>query len=127
MVASTVGKIELETAGDDTPEERVVERLITKAVYATFQHHLAADQLAELVGTFETGVVVETGDRTPSAAYVRLARELPGMGPALRRLGVGDKAEPATVASAVELVLEGLHLSRRINKERAGTGTVYRR
>jgi hypothetical protein len=31
------------------------------------------------------------------------------------------------VASAVEFLLEGLHLARRINKDRSGAGTVYRR
>ena len=36
VVASTVGKVELESVGDDAPEERIVERLITKALYATF-------------------------------------------------------------------------------------------
>jgi magnesium chelatase subunit I len=36
VIASTVGKIELESVGDDAPEERVVERLITKSLFATF-------------------------------------------------------------------------------------------
>ena len=35
--------------------------------------------------------------------------------------------EPAVVASAVEFLLEGLHLARRINKERVAGGTVYHR
>ena len=36
VVASTVGKVELESSGDDAPEERIVERLITKALHTTF-------------------------------------------------------------------------------------------
>ena len=127
VVASTVGKIELETAGDDVPEERVVERLITKAVHATFGHHLNVDAMVELIAAFEAGLVMETGDRIPSADYVRHLRETPGLAPAVRKLGVGEKADAAVVASAVELVLEGLHLARRVNKDRAGAGTVYRR
>ena len=35
--------------------------------------------------------------------------------------------EPAVVASAVEFLLEGLHLARRINKDRGLSGTIYRR
>ena len=127
VMASTVGKIELETAGDDVPEERIVERLITKATFATFGHHLSVDALADLVTAFEDGLVVETGDRVPSADYVGRLPELPGMAAAIRRLGVTGKADPAVVASAMELVLEGLHLSRRINKNRAADGTTYRR
>jgi magnesium chelatase subunit I len=57
--------------------------------------------------------------------------EVPGLGAAIRRLGVFDATdgaeEPALVASAVEFVLEGLHLGRRINKDRAVAGVVYRR
>ena len=37
-----VGKIELESVGDDAPEERIVERLITKALYATFTRRVDA-------------------------------------------------------------------------------------
>jgi predicted cobalt transporter CbtA len=50
---------------------------------------------------------------------------------AIRLLGVpdgpGGEPPPAVVASAVEFVLEGLHLHRRINKDRAARGTIYRR
>jgi len=35
--------------------------------------------------------------------------------------------EPAVVASAVEFLLEGLHLARRINKDRIAGGTTYHR
>jgi magnesium chelatase subunit I len=127
VVASTVGKIELETAGDDVPEERVVERLITKAVYTTFGRHINLEALAELVAAFESGLVIETGERVPSGEYARHLGEVPGLMPAVRRLGVTDRSDPALVASAFELVLEGLHLSRRINKDRTGAGTTYRR
>ena len=37
-----------------------------------------------------------------------------------------DSSEPADLASAVELVLEGLHLSKRLNKEATGTRATYR-
>ena len=131
VVASTVGKIELESIGDEAPEERVVERLITKALFATFGRRVSIDDLDEVVMSFEDGLVVETGERVPSREYVRWMREIPGLRDAVRDLGTFDATdgaeEPAVVASAVEFLLEGLHLSRRINKDRAGGGTVYRR
>jgi magnesium chelatase subunit I len=131
VIASTVGKIELESVGDEAPEERIVERLITKALFATFGRRVAIDDLDDVVLSFEDGLVVETGDRVPSRDYVRWAHEVPGLLDAVRRLGAFDVTdgaeEPAVVASSVEFLLEGLHLSRRINKDRSGAGIVYRR
>ena len=131
VIASTVGKVELETVGDEAPEERIVERLITKALYATFGRRVSIDDLDDVVLAFEDGLVVETGEGVASREYVGWMREIPGLRDAVRNLGTFDVTdgaeEPAVVASAVEFLLEGLHLSRRINKDRSGTATVYRR
>ena len=131
VVASTVGKVELESVGDEAPEERVVERLITKALYATFARRVTLDDLDPVVEAFEEGFTVETGERTPAREYVAWAREVPGLDEAVRDLGTYDVTdgaeEPAVIASAVEFLLEGLHLARRINKERVAGGTIYRR
>ena len=79
----------------------------------------------------EDGFTVETGDRTPSREYVAWMREVPGLSMAVDRLGAYDVTdgaeEPAVVASAVEFLLEGLHLARRLNKDRIPGGTVYHR
>jgi magnesium chelatase subunit I len=131
VIASTVGKVELESVGDESPEERIVERLITKAVFTTFGRRVGRDELDDVVEAFEEGFVVETGDRVPSRQYVRWAREVPGLEDAVRKLGAYDVTdgaeEPALLASGVEFLLEGLHLGRRINKDRSAAGTVYRR
>jgi magnesium chelatase subunit I len=131
VIASTVGKVELESIGDEAPEERVVERLITKALYATFTRRVTLDDLDPVVDAFDDGFIVETGERTPSRDYVAWAREVPGLRDAVRDLGTFDVTdgaeEPAVVASAVEFLLEGLHLARRINKERVAGGVVYHR
>ena len=91
----------------------------------------ASDELDDEVLAFEEGLVVETGEGVPSPENVVWMREIPGLREAIRQLGAFDVTdgaeEPSVVASAVEFIFEGLHLSRRINKDRAGTGTVYRR
>src|SRR5918993_1278718 len=79
VLASTTGKVELESIGDEAPEERVVERLITKALYATFSRRVTLDDLDAVVEAFEDGFIVETGERTPSRDYVAWAREVPGL------------------------------------------------
>ncbi len=131
ILASTTGKVEVETVGEDTPEERIVERLVTKAVFATFNRHASVDRLEPVLEAFEDGLVLETGERVPSRDYVRWMREVPGMREAVERLGTFDASEgaqePALVASAVEFLLEGLHLQRRLNKDRGPAGVTYRR
>jgi magnesium chelatase subunit I len=125
LVASTAGKVELETLGDETPEDRVVDRLLTRAIHSVFGRLVDIDQLNEIVDAFEDGLVLETGEMAPSADYVIWMRETPGLDLVVRALGA-DRT-PSEVASAVEFVLEGLHLNRRLNKDRTGAGARYRR
>jgi magnesium chelatase subunit I len=125
-VASTAGKIELETLSDELPEERVVDRLLARAVSNVFSRWLDADDLDEIVEAFDAGLVMETGEQVRSNDYVRWMKETPGLPRTVKRLGVGD-GSAAHTASAVEFVLEGLHLNRRLNKDRAGGGGRYRR
>jgi magnesium chelatase subunit I len=42
----------------------------------------------------------------------------------MERLGVEEES-PGVAASALEFALEGLHLSRRLNKDGAGRGYRY--
>ena len=127
LIPSTTGKIELETLNDEAPEERVVERLMSRALANVFGRRVNIDDLDQVVSAFENGLVLETGERIRSREYVRWSRETPGLAGAVARLGGGDS--PAAVASGVEFLLEGLHLHRRLNKDRAsdGGGGRYRR
>jgi magnesium chelatase subunit I len=57
--------------------------------------------------------------------YVHQASDLKGIRTALAKLEVGSN--PSAIAAAVEFILEGLHLNRRLNKDRSAEGTRYRR
>ncbi len=124
LIPSTVGKIELESLSDEVPEERVVDRLIARSIHEVFGRRVDMATLAEVIDAFDSGLVIRTGESVPSREYVRWMRETPGMPAAVGRLGVGES--PAAVASAVEFLLEGLHLHRKLNKDRAATGGLYR-
>ncbi|MFN8519756.1 MAG: sigma 54-interacting transcriptional regulator [Chloroflexota bacterium] len=124
LIPSTVGKIELESLSDEVPEERIVDRLIARAIHEVFGRRVQMDTLTEVVEAFDSGLVIRTGEAVPSREYVRWMRETPGLPAAVGRLGVGES--PAAVASAVEFLLEGLHLHRKLNKDRAATGGLYR-
>ena len=55
----------------------------------------------------------------------RLLDDIPALRGPVAQLTGGDES-PAAVASAVEFVLEGLHLSKRLNKEAVGARSQYR-
>jgi magnesium chelatase subunit I len=126
VVASTAGKIELETLGDETREDRVVEKLVARAVVNVFNRHFALSELLPLVERFEEeGLEAEVGESVPSSVHGDLAQAVPELRSAIARLDAGES--PAGIASAIEFVLEGLHLNRRLNKERRGGGIRYAR
>ncbi len=82
--------------------------------------------MSDLVAAFDDGRVVHTGDDLAASAYVELVAEVPALRAAVQAVA-GANESPAAVASAVEFLLEGLHLSRRLNKDVAGDGrAVYR-
>ncbi|MSQ23325.1 MAG: magnesium chelatase [Chloroflexi bacterium] len=115
IVASTAGKIELETVGD-VKDERIIERLAQGAVLNVFNRYFAVQEFDELVRAFDTGLSIEVGDMIPSMEYMLQASSTVGMKAAVARLGAQNN--PASIASAVEFVLEGLHLNRKLNKDK---------
>lgn len=123
ITASTTGKIEVETL-EERADGEVVEHLAKAAVLTVFKEHVDSSQVADLVVGFEDGGVVHTGDDVPSAAYVSVLEERPALRSVVAEL-TGGAESPATVASAVELVLEGLHLSKRLNKDSSGPRAAY--
>jgi magnesium chelatase subunit I len=78
-----------------------------------------------LIERFESGSQAEVGETVPSARHEALVTEIDELRRAVGHLDVGESA--AGVASGVEFVLEGLHLNRRLNKERRGGGVRYAR
>ncbi|MFN2417562.1 MAG: magnesium chelatase, partial [Candidatus Limnocylindria bacterium] len=126
VVASTAGKIELETLGDETREDRVVEKLVARAVVNVFNRHFALSELVPLIERFEDEALeAEVGEFVSSSTHGELAGAVPELRAAIGRLDAGES--PAGIASATEFVLEGLHLNRRLNKERRGGGVRYAR
>ncbi|MGZ6969593.1 MAG: sigma 54-interacting transcriptional regulator, partial [Acidimicrobiia bacterium] len=123
LVASTAGKIEIETI-DDGREGQVLERILKASVLEVFRSRVRAERLAELVRAFDDGRVVHTGEDVPSSEYAALVNDTPGLREALGDLGVGET--PAGLASAIEFVLEGLHLAKRLNKDAVGARATYR-
>ena len=124
LISSTMGKIELESVGDSR-EDKVVEKLLQHAVANTFTRYFNVADFDEVIRTFEGGRKMETSPLTPSMDYVMASSQSQEMKAALEKIGA--QGNPAIVASGVEFVLEGLHLNRRLNKDRSAGSTRYRR
>jgi magnesium chelatase subunit I len=124
LTASTMGKIEIETL-EDGREEQIADRLLRSAVLTVFKRRVPPGQLRDVVVAFDEGAIVHTGDDVAAPDLARLVEEVPSLREPVRALAGNDES-PATLASAVELVLEGLHLSKRLNKDTSSTRTTYR-
>ena len=124
LAATSIGKIEIE-ALEDGREGVVFENLLRQAVLSAFRDLVDPSLTTPVVEAFEEGLVAHTGEGLPSAELAALASEVPGLADAVAPL-VGPTASEPAVASAVEFVLEGLHLSRRLNKDEASSGATYR-
>jgi magnesium chelatase subunit I len=123
MVASTTGKIELEGV-EDTRENRLFEDLLKRAVMNVFERYFNPREFESLVARFEEGRAMETGVDVPGAEYVQRLSELDGFAEGLSRLGVGESE--GAVASGMEFILEGLHLNRRLNRDKVEGRYRYR-
>jgi len=124
IIASTCGKIELDTVGD-VKEERIVQKLINGAILEVFDEYFEVREFEQLVAGFERGLNVQVGDDLPSMEYVNQLAKVGGLSKAVDKLN--GRGSPASIASSVEFILEGLHLNRRLNKDEVNGKVRYRR
>ena len=124
IVASFAGKIELETF-EEGRESRLTEDLTRRAVLRTFGGYFEVDELDPVVTAFDIGSQAETGSEKPAAYYPELVKNIDGLPQAVNKLT--DDNRPEVIAAAVEFILEGLHLSRKLNCDRSGEVATYKR
>jgi magnesium chelatase subunit I len=124
LAASTLGKVEIESV-DEGRDGQVVEHLLRAAVLTVFRERLPIERLRAVLDAFEGGQVVHTGDDLASVEEASLVEAVPALRAPVLELTGGDES-PAAIASAVEFVLEGLHLSKRLNKDSVGGKSTYR-
>ena len=125
FAASTGGKIEIE-AMEDGREGAILRDLVKAAVLTTYRDVVSPELTRDIVTAFEEGAIVHTGEDVPSVEQATLVDAMPALSAAVTPLLAGDNS-PANVAAAVEFVLEGMHLSKRLNKDQSsGSGGTYR-
>ena len=124
LYASTAGKIEVEYAAEERSEADIIERLLNRAVLAVFDQRFKLEDLTAIVAHFEAGWGVEVSDVMPAEDYLEGVQAIPGLRDAVRRLGPFES--PGFIAAATELVLEGLHLHQKLNRDSEGARWSYK-
>ena len=124
VVPTRRGKVEFEM-GEEGRERDGLDHLLRLATAETFRARLGGLDLSGFTERFAEGEIVETGELVPAADLLAQIGTTPGLSKVLDRLGHGDDAGPGQVAAAVEFVLEGLHLTRRLDKDTVAGRRVY--
>ena len=114
IIPSSTGKIELETV-EEGKEGQIIDELVKKAVKKVFSKHFRSEDFTSFLQNFTSGRSLEVSDTMPTAVYSQKSRNLGGLHEALQRLEMLESA--ATMASALEFILEGLHLNKKLNKK----------
>lgn len=120
FAASTGGKIEIE-ALEEGREGQVLRDLIRASVLTVFREVVSPELTRAVLASFEEGAVVHTGEDVGSEDQATLLGNIPALRPIVDSLIDGDDSA-ASLAAAVEFVLEGMHLSKRLNKDTSTTG-----
>ncbi len=123
IIASTAGKIELESA-DEGREENVIDKLAQAAVLNVFNRYFTLQEMEPIIARFDQGFSIEVSETTPSSDYLKMAEQVPELQEQAQK-AAGIKS-PAAVASGVEFILEGLHLHRKLNKDKITGKAQYR-
>ncbi len=124
-LTGSIGRVEFD-AIEEGREEEILLRAARQAVLEVFRRRLSGFDFSGMLHRFDDDAfAVETSDLTTGAEFLAAFGDVPGLGRLLGRLGIEEES-PGIAASALEFALEGLHLSRRLNKDSAGRVGAYR-
>jgi magnesium chelatase subunit I len=124
VVPTLMGKVEFEVS-EEGREQEVLEHLLRRATAETYRHALGGADLAGLLEKFDAGDTVESGELIPAKELLRRIGPVPGLAKIVERLGMTGES-PGQAAAALEFVLEGLYLTRRLSKDATPGSTTYR-
>jgi magnesium chelatase subunit I len=118
------GKLEF-ASGEEGREEEILEHLLRRAVADTARFALRGVDLSGLVDAVTTHPVC-TGERVPAAEVVARLPTVAALTEVAKRLGAPGTEDPGPMASAAELVLEYLFLTRKLAKDESDDGDTVR-
>ena len=127
IFTSTRGKIELMMADDsEQAEDQLVGALLGEAVKKIFDRIASIEDYEALADQFDQGLRLTIGDTASAEELVESMKHVDGLTDSAREIAEAldlDPDDPGMLASAGELLLEGLYVHNRLSKH-AGAGTV---
>ena len=116
------GKLEFVT-GQEGREDEVLEHLLRRATADTARRRLRGVDLTPLAEAV-TKTPFRTGDRVTAAQVVAALPQVDVLTAIAQRLGAAGTEDPGPMASAAELALELLFLTRKLTKEPSDDGAT---
>ncbi|BBG02116.1 magnesium chelatase subunit I [Pseudonocardia autotrophica] len=114
------GKLEF-AAGEEGREDDVLEHLLRRATSDTARFALRGVDLDELAVEVSTRPV-RTGERVPARDVVAALPQVGALTEIAAKLGASGTEDPGPMASAAELALEYLFLTRKLAKDSSDDG-----
>ena len=142
IVPSLYGKLEFEVF-DESEEDVVVEKLINSATRKVWEEYFDINQLEAVIDIFDRIDEIEVGVYQPIENYEQILESSPELKEACRLYGgslgnpsdksgnknqsqIESAANPATLASELEFLLEGMYLQDLISKSSSQGRPTYR-
>jgi magnesium chelatase subunit I len=114
------GKLEF-ASGEEGREDEVLEHLLRRGIADTARYTLRGVDLTPLAEAVARRPV-RTGERVPAADVVSALPSVRVLTEVARRLGAEGTEDPGPMASAAELALEYLFLTRKLAKDESEDG-----
>lgn len=124
LIASMLGKIEIEYTGKEENERDLFQKIISKAIRNVFDEYFKPDDFKNVVEVFNSGAWMDVSDMTPSEEYISFYEEFPDIKPKIEILGINKS--PGALSSAIEFILEGLYLHNLLSKNVVKEKVQYR-
>jgi magnesium chelatase subunit I len=123
VLEASLGRVEFDTV-EEGREEEILVRALASAILKVYRRRLSGYDWGPILTRFGEGFTAHTTDLMPASELLDQFGELPGLAKLLSRLGIEEES-PGAAASALEFALEGLHFSRRLNKDSRGRVGAY--
>lgn len=130
VIAACRGKIELSLADDEAAEDKLIQSLVGESIKTVFSELADIADYEDLVEQFKGNLTFPAGDEISDEEFVENMKAVDGLAEAATKLGRElqmDVKDPASLASAGELLLEALYVNNRLSKYNRGGKTFFRK